>query len=128
MNICALGGISAHRNIAGPEGWWSELAGIGKALDPTQVRLIGIDWLESGASAATTGSDEEIVTTAGQADHLARELDAQGIERLDLLFGSSFGGNVALCFASRFPERVSRLVIIGAAHRTHPMATALRSL
>jgi homoserine O-acetyltransferase len=141
MNVCALGGISAHKTIAGPEGWWSELAGIGKALDPTQIRLIGIDWLESGASgirgvseirganAATTADpDEEIVTTAGQADHLARQLDAEGIDRLDLLLGSSFGGNVALCFAARHPERVARLVIIGAAHRPHPMATALRSL
>ena len=124
----ALGGISAHKTIAGPDGWWSELAGIGKPLDPTVVRLVGIDWAESAASGATTGPEGEIVTTAGQADHLARELDAQGIDRLDLLFGSSFGGNVALAFAARFPERVSRLVIIGAAHRSHPMATALRSL
>jgi homoserine O-acetyltransferase len=128
MIVGALGGISAHRTIAGPDGWWNELAGIGKPIDPSKVRLVGIDWLESAASGATTGPNEEIVTTSGQADHLARELDAQGIDRLDLLFGSSFGGNVALCFASRYPERVGRLVIIGAAHRSHPMATALRSL
>lgn len=120
MNICALGGISAHRQVGGEEGWWGELAGPGKALDPTQVRLVGIDWLESGA--------DEVATTFDQADHLARQLDAEGIDRLDLLFGSSFGGNVALCFASRYPERLARLVIIGAAHRSHPMATALRSL
>jgi len=120
MIVGALGGISAHREIAGPDGWWSELAGIGKPLDPTVVRLVGIDWLEEGPS--------EVVTTFDQADHLARELDAQGLARLDILFGSSFGGNVALCFASRYPERVGRLVIIGAAHRSHPMATALRSL
>jgi homoserine O-acetyltransferase/O-succinyltransferase len=128
MIVGALGGISAHREIAGPDGWWSELAGIGKPLDPTVVRLVGIDWLEGAASAAATDPVGEIVTTAGQADHLARELDAQRIDRLDLLCGSSFGGNVALCFAARYPERLSRLLIIGAAHRSHPMATALRSL
>jgi homoserine O-acetyltransferase len=120
MNICALGGISAHRRVGGVDGWWGELVGPGKAIDPEQVSLVGIDWLEGGI--------DEVATAFDQADHLARELDAQGIERLDLLFGSSFGGNVALCFASRYPERVSRLIIIGAAHRTHPMATALRSL
>ena len=122
MIVGALGGISAHRTIAGPDGWWNELAGIGKALDPTEVRLIGIDWSEGSPDGP------EIVTTSDQADHLASELDGQGIDRLDLLYGSSFGGNVALCFASRYPERVGRLVIIGAAHRSHPMATALRSL
>ena len=104
------------------EGWWGELAGAGKALDPSLLQLVGIDWLESGLEGP------EIVTTFDQADHLARELDREGIDRLDLLYGSSFGGNVALCFASRYPARVGRLVIIGAAHRSHPMATALRSL
>ena len=120
MIVGALGGISAHKTIAGPEGWWHELAGPGKAIDPAEVRLVGIDWLEGGASAAATTGD--------QADHLARCLDAEGIEALDVLYGSSFGGNVALCFAARYPERVRKLVIIGAAHRSHPMATALRSL
>lgn len=122
MIVGALGGISAHRTIAGPDGWWNELAGIGKAIDPTVVRLFGIDWYE------TPELSEVVATTFDQADHLARQLDAEGIDRLDILFGSSFGGNVALCFASRYPERVGRLVIIGAAHRSHPMATALRSL
>ena len=120
MIVGALGGISAHRQVSGAEGWWSELAGPGKALDTDQHRVVGIDWLESPASG--------VVTTADQADHLARELDRAGVDRLDLLFGSSFGGNVALWFAARYPARVARLVIIGAAHRTHPMATALRSL
>jgi len=125
MIVGALGGISAHRTIAGPDGWWSELAGPGKAIDPARAQLVGIDWLESAANDATA---ESVVTTFDQADHLARELDAREIDRLDVLYGSSFGGNVALCFASRYPDRVRRLVIIGAAHRSHPMATALRSL
>jgi homoserine O-acetyltransferase len=135
MIIAALGGISAHKQIWGDGGWWNELAGPGKPLDPERVDLFGIDWLEggastagSGASAATSGPSGEIVTTADQADHLARSLDEAGIDTLDLLFGSSFGGNVALCFAARYPSRVRKLVIIGAAHRTHPMATALRAL
>ena len=56
MIVGALGGISAHRRVSGAEGWWSELAGPGKTLDPEQVRLVGIDWLEGGVSAAATGS------------------------------------------------------------------------
>lgn len=120
MIIAALGGISAHRHIAGPDGWWHELAGPGKAIDSASHRIIGMDWLERG--------DGEVVTTQDQADHLARTLDGEGVEALDVLYGSSFGGNVALAFAARYPGRVRKLVIIGAAHRTHPMATALRAL
>lgn len=128
MIAAALGGISAHRTIAGPAGWWHELAGPGKAIDPAKVRLIGMDWQEGAASRAATGSAVAIATTADQADHLARTLDGEGVEALDVLYGSSFGGNVALAFAARYPARVRKLVIIGAAHRSHPMATALRSL
>jgi homoserine O-acetyltransferase len=128
MKVVALGGISAHSRIAGPEGWWNGIAGIRQALDPTVIDLIGIDWIEAGASGTRSKSDDGIITTADQADHLARTLDARGVERLDRLVGSSFGGNVALCFAAKYPERLSRLVVIGAAHRAHPMITALRSL
>lgn len=116
MNVAALGGISAHRQVGGGEGWWGELAGPGKALDTDRLQLIGIDWLEGDA------------TTADQADHLARTLDGEGVDELDVLYGSSFGGNVALAFAAKYPARLRKLVVIGAAHRSHPMATALRSL
>ena len=35
---------------------------------------------------------------------------------------------VALAFGERYPERVSQLLVIGAADRAHPMATAWRSV
>ena len=120
MIVGALGGISAHKQVWGAGGWWNELAGPGKPLDPERADLFGIDWLEA--------RDGSVVTTAQQADHLAQALDAAGVAVLDVLLGSSFGGNVALCFAAQYPARLRKLVIIGAAHRPHPMATALRSL
>lgn len=40
-------------------------------------------------------------------------MDEQGIERADIL-GFSDGGNIALTFALRHPERVGRLVLNGA--------------
>ncbi|MGH2899450.1 MAG: alpha/beta fold hydrolase, partial [Solirubrobacteraceae bacterium] len=42
--------------------------------------------------------------------------------------GSSYGGMVALAFAERYPHRLDRLVVIGAAHEPHPMSTALRAI
>ena len=35
---------------------------------------------------------------------------------------------VGLAFAEAFPERLGRLVVLGAAHRPHPMATAWRGI
>ena len=45
--------------------------------------------------------------------HLAGILDALELDRVDLV-GNSFGGALSLAFAIRFPQRVRRLVLMGA--------------
>ena len=40
--------------------------------------------------------------------------------------GASYGGMVALAFGERYPDRVARLIVISAADRAHPMASAWR--
>lgn len=47
------------------------------------------------------------------ADDLLAFLDARGIEKADLL-GFSDGGNIAMVFAIKYPERVGRLILDGA--------------
>ena len=123
-----LGGISAGRHLAPTDadpspGWWPGVVGEGAALDPARQLLIGIDYL---------GGDTEDgllrpVTTHDQARALAAVLDHLGIAAASFA-GASYGGMVALAFAELFPSRVARLVILCAAHRTHPMATAIRSV
>ncbi len=123
-----LGGISAGRHLAPTAfdprpGWWSGLVGRHRALDPARRRLVGIDFLGGPSGAGLLRP----VTTHDQARALAAVLDELDGRPADLV-GASYGGMVALAFAELFPERVSRLVVVCAAHRTHPMATALRSL
>ena len=122
-----LGGISAGRHLAPtsayPEpGWWPGVVGEDDALDPARRLLIGVDFLGGACG------DQVLrpVTTHDQARALAAVLDHLGIASTSLV-GASYGGMVALAFAELFPERVSRFVILGAAHRTHPMATAVRT-
>jgi pimeloyl-ACP methyl ester carboxylesterase len=55
------------------------------------------------------------------ADDLVGLLDAIGVERTHV-HGGSMGGFVAIRFASRYPERVDRLVISGALARSDAMA------
>lgn len=128
--IAVLGGISAGRHVTAhtrdeSEGWWQEQCGFGRALDPTDVAILGIDFL--GAQ-LQRGDYVPRVDTRDQAHALAAVLDHLEIPRLCAFVGSSYGGMVALAFAALYPERVSRLVVIGAAHEPHPMASAVRSI
>jgi homoserine O-acetyltransferase len=79
---------------------------------------------------ATSASPSQFpnISTYDQAELLVRLLNNLGLKSLRAIVGGSYGGMVALAFGERYPERVSRLVVIGAADRTHPMATAWRSV
>jgi homoserine O-acetyltransferase len=137
--VLALGGISAHRTVysAGEaQGWWDALVGPGRALDSRRMRVLGIDYL--GGSAASSGPEDErrtgsdpsfpSISTYDQAGLIARLLDHLRLPALHAIVGASYGGMVALAFAERHPQRVQRLLVIGAADRPHPMATAWRSV
>ena len=84
--------------------------------------------LKAGDSAHEAGSAFPNISTYDQAELLVRLLNNLGLKSLRAIVGGSYGGMVALAFGERYPERVSRLVVIGAADRTHPMATAWRSV
>jgi homoserine O-acetyltransferase/O-succinyltransferase len=133
--VCALGGISSNRRVFDldepRQGWWSEVVGPGQALDAGRFRVLSFDYL--GGSAETTGpasgsSGFPSISTYDQAELLVRLLNNLGIKSIRAIVGGSYGGMVALAFGERYPERVSRLIVIGAADRTHPMATAWRSV
>ena len=131
--VAALGGISAHRHVfdrQGGQGWWSEIAGPGRSLDSQRLRVLGIDYL--GASGESTGpvAGQEFpsLSSYDQAEVLRGLIDHLKLARLRAIVGASYGGMVALAFAERHPERVEQLLVISAADRTHPMATAWRSV
>jgi homoserine O-acetyltransferase len=121
--IVVLGGISSSRHVTSSAldarpGWWSDFVGPRKTIDTNHVQVLGIDYCTS--SVATTTHD--------QAAALASALDLIAVKKVRAIVGASYGGMVALAFGALFPERVERLVVIGAAHESAPIATALRIL
>lgn len=132
--VCALGGISADRRVCLTEdprqGWWSTVVGPDRPLDVTRFRVLSFDYL--GGSGESSGPAEgEIfpsLSSYDQADALVAVLNHLGLKSLRAIVGGSYGGMVALAFGERYPERVSQLLVIGAADRAHPMSTAWRSV
>jgi homoserine O-acetyltransferase len=130
--VVALGGISASRRVWSPDepraGWWHEVVGPGLALDTQRFRILSFDYL--GASAESTGPRDgnpfPSVSAYDQAELLLRLINHLGIASLRAITGASYGGMVALAFGERYPDRVARLLVISAADRAHPMASAWR--
>ncbi|SFK30127.1 alpha/beta fold hydrolase [Cellulomonas sp. KH9] len=71
--------------------------------------LVGVDSRAHGRSPRGTGP----LSIARMADDVAEVLDLLGLRQPDVL-GFSDGGNVALELAVRRPDRVRRLVVVGA--------------
>jgi homoserine O-acetyltransferase len=132
--IAALGGISAGRCVVdtgAEKGWWSDIIGPGRALDSSRYRILGIDFL--GGSGGSTGpragqSDFPSIASQDQTEILRRVVEHLKLGSLAAIVGASYGGMVALAFAERWPDLVKRIIVISAAHRPHPMATAWRSV
>jgi homoserine O-acetyltransferase len=132
--VAVLGGISAGRDSFSlrPEapGWWQEAVGPGRALDTDRYRVLGIDFL--GGSHRTTGpvanGSFPSISAFDQAALLVALLDHLGIPSLAASLGASYGGMVTLALAQAHPQRIRYAVVLSAAHRTHPMSTAWRSV
>lgn len=137
--VIALGGISAHHHVQdgpnGEAGWWGGIVGPGLAVDTRSVRVLGMDWVGRRLDPPATAPDVTradvgypLVSTRDQARALAHVLDTLGEVDVAAFVGASYGGMVGLAFASEYPTRLQRLVVLCAAHRPHPMATAHRAV
>jgi homoserine O-acetyltransferase len=122
--VVVLGGISASAHVAAHDadptpGWWDAIVAPGGAIDTTRYRVVSIDWLTIPGHP---------IDARDQARALAVALDQLGVVSVEAVVGASYGGMVALAFAALHPARVGQLIVLSAAHESHPMATALRSI
>ncbi len=125
--LIVLGGISAHRQLAanaldGSEGWWPQQVRRGGALDPFVHRLLSIDWI--GAD----GNLDAAIDPDDQAQALSALLAHLQVNYVHACIGASYGAMVGLHLAKRLGARLGHLVVLNAAHRPHPFASAWRAI
>ena len=87
-------------------------------------RVIALDMLGYGYSAKPRNGE---YTIAGQGKLLTRLLDHLGIPRA-IFIGSSYGGAVAATCALDYPERVEKLILVGAVNNNRPLELTLMRL
>ncbi len=125
--IVVAGGISAGRFVNRTEtnglGWWSGAVSIRGPIDLSRFQVLAFDY----APEAEQGQSVTI-TTHDQARLLALLLDHLEIQRIAAFVGCSYGGMIALAFAELFPRWAEQLIVVSAAHRAHPQATAWRGI
>ncbi len=144
--VVVLGGISAGRHVTASAsdpspGWWQDLVGPGQAVDTDRWRVLAFDYL--GGNGDSTGPRRPShrppsptsgfasvnfpsINTLDQARALVHLLDHLDEGPLGALVGASYGGMVGLAFGALAPHRLRRLIVVSAAHRPHPQATAWR--
>ena len=114
-----------------PEDWWPEMVGPGKLLDTEKYFIVCVNMLGSSYGSAGPATpnpadgkpyffDFPAVTIRDmiQATDLVRT--HLGIEKIDLLIGSSIGGFQALEWAVSEPERIEKAIFIATSARISP--------
>ena len=130
--VAVLGGISAHRIVAGSPGeaggrrwsgpgWASTRANIGCWASTISAAAAAVRRLPMAATFPPISSYD-------QAEAMSQIVRHLGCKSLHAIVGASYGGMVALCFAERYPDLVDHIVVLSAADRSQVLSTAWRSV
>lgn len=120
--IVVMGGISAGKEVSDQgdiKGWWRDQIGPDQAINTDHTRILSFDFL-----------GDEITpfpTTHDQARAILALADKARIDQFSII-GSSYGGMIALALAELAPTRVTKALVISAAHKASAMAQAWRSI
>ncbi len=132
----AVDGVGELWNEECHEGWWSEFIGPGLALDTDRFFVVCANYLGGcyGSSGPTTLDPETgrlwgrrfpHIAIADTVDSQIRLLDHLGVGRLWAAIGNSTGGLACLSLATRYPDRVRRLVPAASGLGTTPLHRVL---
>lgn len=138
--------LNASHHVAGyyadqPDniGWWDNLVGPGKPLDPRRFFIVGSNYIGScfgstgpasvnPATGKPWGADFPVVTVEDWVETQARLADHLGIERFAAVIGGSLGAMQALQWTLSYPERIRHSIVIAAAPRLTPQNIAFNEV
>ena len=131
--VIVAGGISAgrfvHRTETNGLGWWSDAVSTNGPIDLRRCQVLAFDYAPKAVTAgAPNDAGTVTITTQDQARLLKLLLNRLGVDKAAAFVGCSYGGMVGLAFAERYPSRIEQLIVVSAAHRPHPLATAWRGI
>jgi homoserine O-acetyltransferase len=131
--------VASDHPITGKPGWWTQMVGPGKPLDPTRHFIICSNVI--GGCMGTTGPSSinpetgkpwglsfPVITIADMVRAQVMLVDALGIDSLFAVVGGSMGGMQALQWAADYPERVYSVVCLAAAARHSAQNIAFHEL
>ncbi|HYT47132.1 MAG TPA: homoserine O-acetyltransferase [Burkholderiales bacterium] len=128
-----------YEHDPGNVGWWDNLVGPGKPLDPRRFFVVGNNYLGScfgstgpastnPATGKRWGADFPVVTVEDWVEAQARLADHLGIERFAAVIGGSLGAMQALQWALSYPERIRHAIVVAAAARLTPQNIAFNEV
>jgi len=128
-----------YENDKSNVGWWDNLVGPGKPLDPRRFFIVGSNYIGScfgstgpasvnPATGKPWGADFPVVTVEDWVAAQARLADHLGIERFAAVIGGSLGAMQALQWTLSYPERVRHAIVIAAAAKLTPQNIAFNEV
>jgi homoserine O-acetyltransferase len=120
-------------------GWWDNLVGPGKPLDPRRFFIVGSNYIGScfGSTGPASinprtgkpwGADFPVVTVEDWVEAQRRLADHLGIERFAAVIGGSLGAMQALQWTLSYPDRVRHSIVIAAAAKLTPQNIAFNEV
>jgi len=120
-------------------GWWDNLVGPGKPLDPRRFFVVGSNYIGScfGSTGPASlnpktgkpwGADFPVVTVEDWVEAQRRLADRLGIERFAAVIGGSLGAMQALQWTLSYPERIRHSIVIAAAAKLTPQNIAFNEV
>lgn len=138
--------LTGDHHVAGrhtPEdkkpGWWDSLVGPGKPVDTDKFFVIGVNSLGgcrgstgpgsvNPRTGAVYGIDFPRLTLGDMVRAQEKLISHLGIQKLHAVVGGSMGGMKALLWATLYPERVGRLLVMACSARQNAQAIAFNEV
>ena len=109
--------LTGDADVAGENGWWSELIGDGKVIDTHQYTILAFNFPGNGVDNNLIDNYEHLVLR-DIAYLFKAALDELGIDKLFAAIGGSIGGALVWEMGASFPELIENLIPVACDWKT----------